>query len=192
VLVGGGATSAELLDICRLAGINVVRTYGATETSGGCVYNGEPLEDVTLDFDEDSRVIVRGPMIATGYRDGELIEDSGWLSSDRGEIVDGQLQILGRIDDLIKSGGKTINLITIQELALAHTAVAEAVVIGKAHSEYGTVASLIYVGNITPDELKDSLKDNSATEGAHLEVKQVAVIPLLPNGKPDRQKIATL
>lgn len=192
VLVGGGATSNELLEICKRAGINVIRTYGATETSGGCVYNGQPLDGVHIETGDDDRVVVRGPLVARGYRDGELIEESGWLSSDRGEIVEGRLNIFGRVDDIIKSGGKSINLVAIQDLAAAHEAVQEVVVVAKAHPEFGAIASLIYVGGISPETLRSELRDNFATEGSHLEVTQVTAIPLLPNGKPDRITIAKI
>jgi O-succinylbenzoic acid--CoA ligase len=192
VLVGGGATSKELIEVCNKAGINLIRTYGATETSGGCVYNGEALDGVELDFDADHRMTVRGPMVARGYRDGEIIGESGWLSSDRGEIANGRLHILGRVDDVIKTAGRSIDLQVIQNLALTIRGVHEVVVVGKPHQEYGAIVSLVFVGEISPADLKSELRDNPATEGSHLEITRVTAIPLLPNGKADRMSIAQL
>src|SRR5690606_31691488 len=43
VLVGGQATPEPLLERAREGGIRVVRSYGSSETSGGCVYDGRPI-----------------------------------------------------------------------------------------------------------------------------------------------------
>jgi O-succinylbenzoic acid--CoA ligase len=48
VLLGGAAAPAGLLDAARAARVPVVTTYGMTETCGGCVYDGIPLEDVRV------------------------------------------------------------------------------------------------------------------------------------------------
>src|SRR3954451_10514523 len=52
VLLGGAAASPALLDKARARGINVVATYGMTETSGGCVYDGQPLPGVSVDVSD--------------------------------------------------------------------------------------------------------------------------------------------
>ncbi len=67
VLVGGAATPAPLLELARAAGINVVTTYGMSETSGGCVYNGTPLDIAQVRIDSSERVWLSGPMLAQGY-----------------------------------------------------------------------------------------------------------------------------
>jgi O-succinylbenzoic acid--CoA ligase len=67
VLVGGAATPAALLDRARDADVRVVTTYGMTETCGGCVYDGRPLDGVTVDAD-GGVLRIRGPVVASGYR----------------------------------------------------------------------------------------------------------------------------
>ena len=69
VLVGGAAVSAALLDRARDAGVTVVRTYGMTETCGGCVYDGVPLPGVDVAIDADGRVRIAGPVLFDGYLD---------------------------------------------------------------------------------------------------------------------------
>ena len=192
VLIGGGSTNKELISQCELAGINLIRTYGATETSGGCVYNGEPLDQVHIEIGDNERVHVKGPVLATGYRDGTLLGDGGWLSSDRGEFVDGRLSILGRVDDLIKSGGRLINIKAIEDFVATIEGVDEVVVVSKPHSEYGTIPLLVYVGSISPELLEQKIQNSSITHGSHLQLNKIQAIPLLPNGKPDRIHIKEL
>ncbi|MGO1318409.1 MAG: AMP-binding protein, partial [Cellulomonadaceae bacterium] len=67
VLVGGAALSPDLADRARAAGVRVVRTYGMTETCGGCVYDGRPLEGVVVATGPDGRLRIAGPMLAAGY-----------------------------------------------------------------------------------------------------------------------------
>jgi O-succinylbenzoic acid--CoA ligase len=118
VLVGGAATSSELLNQAREKGINVVTTYGMSEMSGGCVYNNWPLPGVEVEIRADQRIALRGAMQAASYLGLEtpLADSNGWfLTSDAGEIRDGKLFVLGRVDDQIISGGEKISLSVIDE-----------------------------------------------------------------------------
>jgi len=113
VLVGGAATQEELLERAAVAKINVVTTYGMSEMSGGCVYDGHPLEGVEIDIREDGRIALRGAMQAECYLGvAEPLSDAaGWfLTNDAGALVDGKLVVTGRIDDQIISGGEKISL----------------------------------------------------------------------------------
>src|SRR5687767_11153243 len=96
LLVGGAATDPALLDRARMAGVNVVRTYGMTETSGGCVYDGIPLDGVRMRMDDDGQVLLAGPMLFEGYVDDPR-KGEWFATADRGELDDeGRLWILGR------------------------------------------------------------------------------------------------
>src|SRR5271169_2332386 len=77
VLLGGAAAPASLLEAARAAGVPVVTTYGMTETCGGCVYDGVPLDGVRVAIhgdDDDSpaggRIWIGGPVLFSGYRPG--------------------------------------------------------------------------------------------------------------------------
>ena len=48
VLIGGGPMPARIAEKAAAAGISVVRTYGMSETAGGCVYDGVPLHGVRV------------------------------------------------------------------------------------------------------------------------------------------------
>ncbi|NCU90277.1 MAG: acyl-CoA synthetase, partial [Actinobacteria bacterium] len=90
--------------------INVVTTYGMTETTGGVVYNGQPLEGVEIDIRE-GLIAIKAPQVALGYLHGDFPINDGWfITKDRGELREGKLQVLGRTDDQIISGGEKISL----------------------------------------------------------------------------------
>ena len=69
VLVGGAPLTATLLEKARDLGIPATVTYGMSETCGGCVYDGVPLEGVRIEVADDSRLSIAGPMVMSGYLD---------------------------------------------------------------------------------------------------------------------------
>ena len=50
------------------AGGRVITTYGMSETCGGCVYDGRPLDAVQVDIGTDGRIRIAGPVLFSGYR----------------------------------------------------------------------------------------------------------------------------
>ena len=97
-----------------MAGVAVVATYGSAETAGGCVYDGVGLDGVGLAVDADGRLRIAGPMLFDGY-DGdpaltaEVLVDGWFLTSDAARIdADGRLQVLGRLDDVVVTGGVNV------------------------------------------------------------------------------------
>ena len=89
---------------------HVIATYGLTETGGGVVYDGLPLDDVEIRIAHDGEILVRSPTSMRAYRDGSTAVDTdGWLhTGDVGNFVDGRLSVAGRLDDLIKTGGEKV------------------------------------------------------------------------------------
>ena len=110
VLVGGASLSPELRAQGIAAGINIVMTYGMSETSGGCIYDGVALDGVAFEITSDGRIKISGPVLAEVER-----ENNWFVTNDLGKIVDGKLQIIGRTDDVIISGGENISLKAIEE-----------------------------------------------------------------------------
>ena len=72
ILVGGQRIDPNLFDRAKEAGANVTTTYGAAETAGGCVWDGQALDGVSLDI-VDGRVAISGPMLAGGYLGDETL-----------------------------------------------------------------------------------------------------------------------
>lgn len=177
VLIGGAAADAQLLEQAKAAGIRVVTTYGMSETCGGCVYDGQPLPGVSMDVDQATGAIwLSGPMLATGYLgDEELTRrcfvsrpqahcgggaGSGagtgeparrwFITSDRGQIVDGRLQVLGRLDDVIISGGIKVEPGPIEALLALNPLVSECAVVGLPDPTWGQAVTAVVVPASTP------------------------------------------
>lgn len=118
VLVGGSAVSPELVRRAEAAGITLVVTYGMAETCGGCVYDGVPLADVRVSLAGD-RISIAGPMVFSGYRfdpaaTAAVLRGDSVLTRDRGRWVDGRLEVIGRLDDVVISGGVNVDLAAAQ------------------------------------------------------------------------------
>lgn len=162
VLIGGAAADAQLLEQAKAAGIRVVTTYGMSETCGGCVYDGQPLPGVSMDVDQATGAIwLSGPMLATGYLgdeertrrcfvsrpDSQAGEPARrwFITSDRGQIVDGRLQVLGRLDDVIISGGIKVEPGPIEALLALNPLVSECAVVGLPDLQWGQVVTAVVV-----------------------------------------------
>lgn len=125
ILLGGAAISPALLERADAAGLSIVRTYGMSETAGGCVYDGVPFDGVDVTISEAGIIDLRGPVVADAYvdiaADGTITpkesadltvtEDGERImhTSDLGRIDDGVLSVLGRADDIIISGGENVS-----------------------------------------------------------------------------------
>ena len=198
VLLGGAAAAPDLLSRAAEAGIRVVRTYGMSETAGGCVYDGMPLPGVEIEIDDDEgRVWLAGPQVALGYRnapDHPAFARPGWFrTDDAGQLgPDGGLRILGRLDEAMSVGGLTLLPQTVEDALRSHAAVADVVVVGIPDPRLGQrpVAAVTLRAPAGEDELRAHV---TALLGAHSAPSEVAVLdelPTLPGGKVDRRGVA--
>ena len=187
ILVGGAPLAGALADRARAAGLRIVATYGASETGGGVVYDGLPLPGVGVEI-VDGLVEVSGPTVATGYLDGPRF--GGVVRThDRGEWVDGRLQILGRDDQVVKVGGRMVSLSAITRILLDDPRVLDAVVVAGESEEWGAVPqAFVVAAPPTPADLVDSLTALVAWElGPGHRPHTMTVVPDLPvnaAGKP--------
>ncbi len=114
VLLGGGPIDPALRTRAADAGVRVVATYGSAETAGGCVYDGVALDGVGLATEPDGRLRVSGPTLFDGYEgDPELtarVLVDGWFRTEDAARIDedGRLQVLGRLDDMVVTGGVNV------------------------------------------------------------------------------------
>lgn len=195
VLVGGAALPSPLLARAEAAGVRIHRTYGMTETSGGCVYDGTPLTGVTVQLDE-GRVLLGGPVLASRYlQDPDLTaarfttDDAGqrWFrTDDAGELVDGQLRVLGRVDDVINTGGFKVAPRPVEEALLRLPGVREAVVIAVPDPEWGQRVAAVLVGTqLSLQELRETLRAELAPHSLPRQALWLDRLPLLRSGKPD-------
>ena len=136
ILLGGGPIDPALRRRAEEEGLRVVATYGSAETAGGCVYDGYPLDGVGLEVDVDGRIRISGPTLFDGY-DGapgltaQVLVDGWFLTSDAGRLdEDGRLHVLGRLDDVVVSGGVNVPLPAVAARLRAHPDLAAAEVLG--------------------------------------------------------------
>jgi O-succinylbenzoic acid--CoA ligase len=204
VLLGGAAAPEQLLERARAAGVPVVTTYGMTETAGGCVYDGWPLEGVRVRVDGNSgSVELAGPMLATGYLDAP--EDTarafrgGWFRTcDLGRLdSQGRLQVLGRADDVIVTGGRKVAPAVVEAVLTGLPGVAAACVVGVPDPEWGErVIAVVIPADPEDPPYPGALQVavHGLLSGAHVpkEIILFDALPLRGVGKPDRRAIQTM
>ena len=144
IALGGGPAPAGLLDWAREADIPVVPVYGMTETCSQIAAGspGRPLSGVELEIATDGEILVRGPMVASGSVAGD-----GWLhTGDLGRLdEDGRLHVLGRLKELIVTGGENVAPLEVEQVLLGHPAVADAGVAGLPDPEWGEAVTAFVV-----------------------------------------------
>jgi O-succinylbenzoic acid--CoA ligase len=200
VLLGGGPAPRSLLSSAAKAGISVVRTYGMSETAGGCVYDGVPLDGVQLRLAADSRIALGGDTIAVGYRnpvDPDPFAEPGWfVSDDYGAIDDaGVLSVLGRADDAISSGGLTVLPQLVETALSTHTALSDCAVFGVNDDRLGQrVVAAVVVADGCPAPSLAALRTHVAqtldATAAPRELHIVDALPMRGIGKVDRRELA--
>jgi O-succinylbenzoic acid--CoA ligase len=197
-LIGGAATDPDLLDRARDAGVTVATSYGMTETAGGCVYDGVPLDGVRVRVDEG--VEIAGPTLALGYRlDPEgtaaAFVDGWFRTRDAGSLSEGRLTVHGRLDDVVISGGVNVAPQAVEAALREHADVLDAVVFGRPDEEWGqrVVAAVVPAPGARPSlaELRPWVTDRLGTPAAPKELHLIAAVPTLHTGKPDRRAVAS-
>jgi O-succinylbenzoic acid--CoA ligase len=210
ILVGGAALDPRLRARATEAGASVVATYGLTETWGGIVYDGQPLDGVEVRIADDGEILVRGPMVMRGYRlrpddTAAALSPDGWLrtgdagawgpparSRGRSGPDGATLEVVDRLRDLIVTGGVNVSPTEVESVLAAHPGVADVAVAGAPDTEWGerVVAHVVAADTADPPTLAE-LRDfagqrlSAAKLPRHLEL--VAEIPRTAGGKPLRR-----
>jgi o-succinylbenzoate---CoA ligase len=204
ILVGGSRLDPAIRLLAERSGGRVVETYGSTETCGGVVYEGRPLDGVKVEIepsaDSVGRIKISSPSLMTGYR--RLGPGSGvpanseatylfgpgsgfsagseagaspgtspnyFLMPDVGRLSeDGTLEVIGRADDAITSGGETFFPAPIEEVLARHPLVADVAVTGVPDAEWGEVCIALVVPRhsegLENERLAADLKAHAASE----------------------------
>ncbi|GAA4901524.1 AMP-binding protein [Streptomonospora salina] len=201
ILLGGAAAQPGLLEAARAAGGRVVTTYGMSETCGGCVYDGEPLEGVQVRLEDDGRILLGGRTLFAGYRrdpgataealvSGE--DGAPWLrTGDLGGFDDrGRLAVRGRLDDVVNTGGHKVVPAEVAALVMRMDSVADAAVVGRPDPEWGerVAAVVVPVDPAAPpglEEVRTWVARHLPRYAAPREVEIRSSLPLLTSGKPD-------
>lgn len=207
ILLGGGPIPEGLATRAIAAGAPVIRTYGLTETCGGCVYDGLPLPGIRLTIGAGSLIRITGPLLALGYLGppGPILGPPGaspgfvgaWFTtSDLGHIDSGGvLHVLGRADDVVVTGGVNVPAQAVEAVLAGHPSVGEVVVVGSSDPEWGQrVVAVVVPGDGTPDAGTLRALVASRLGGPHAPRQFVMVeeLPRLASGKVDRAAIRAL
>ena len=218
VLVGGAALDPATRERALAAGVRVVTTYGMSETAGGCVYDGVPLDGVTVDLDEDGRILLGGPTLASGYLradgDGAGARGGGtgsgaagggtglgsafaggrFRTGDLGRWRHGRLEVLGRADDVIVTGGEKVAPAAVERVLAAQPGVRAACVVGVPDAEWGQVvaAAVVWEGPTADAALQEAVRIALGRAAVPRLLVAVPELPLRGIGKPDRAAVTRL
>lgn len=204
ILIGGQALAEPVRTAAAALGARIVRTYGSSETAGGCVYDGRPLSGVRVRITEDGLVELGGPTIADGYLGdpartaSTFAVDDGvrwYRTGDLGELAgDGVLRVRGRADDVIISGGVKVALGDIERAVRMLPGFADAAAVAVTDHEWGQRAAVVVAGASASLRRLAEATDAAGLPAAGRPVLLVELdtMPLLASGKPDRRRLAEL
>jgi O-succinylbenzoic acid--CoA ligase len=185
VLVGGAALSNAIRNQATAAGINVVTTYGMSETSGGCVYNGEILEGTEVEVRGGS-IFIRGNILALN-----LDLSDGWFETkDLGEFADEKLVVIGRSDDVIISGGENLSLNSVESILNEIFTDIQCAAFSVDDPQWGQTLHIAVVGEVVTDRISSVLEEKIGAFAKPKGIHFVKSLPLLGIGKVDRMRLA--
>lgn len=212
VASGSQIVPRALIDAFHARGVPVAQVYGATETGPVSVVlrpdeaqshpglAGRPALGVQLRLAADGEIWLKAPNLMRGYhRSAESGFDAqGWFHT--GDLAvrhaDGLLQVVGRSQDLIISGGENIHPAEIENLVAQHPSVLECAVAGLPDARWGEVPVLAVVprpGQVVDGVALLALLDGQLARFKH--PRRVVVLPALPKtalGKVQRKALALL
>jgi fatty-acyl-CoA synthase len=221
VMAGGGACPAVVCEAFWEKGVEFKSGYGLTEAGPNTFWLptelmkrkvgsvGRPLFHVDVKSVNDTgeivapgeigHLLIRGPHVFGGYWNrpeatAETIVD-GWLRT--GDLArrdeDGDHYIVGRLKDMIKSGGENIYPVEVEDVMHSHPAVAEAALIPVPHPKWGEVGRAVVVlkpgASLGREELEDWLREQMAHYKVPKSVVFVDALPKTPANKVDKQKL---
>lgn len=217
ILLGGAAIDPTLLAEARAAGLRIHTTYGATETAGGCVYDGEPLPGTNVKVGDDGHVWLGGDTLAWGYLDdgpSHFLTDAGerWFRTDDLGTIHAtpqvpRLRIIGRADDVIISGGVNVHPTAVETSVCELPGVRDCVVVGLPSPEWGAEVVAVVVPREPPalsgedhtlerSGLLETIREHVRTQlGAPSAPRGLVVTMRLPTrgpGKVDRRAASDL
>jgi O-succinylbenzoic acid--CoA ligase len=199
ILIGGQALEPELKERAAQLSAKIVTTYGSSETAGGCVYDGVPLDGVSVEIAESSgEILIAAPQLATEYvgdadRTAKTFQKRNGIfwyhTGDAGSVENGVLTVLGRLDRVIISGGLKIDLDAVEAVVRSIAGCSQALVIHIPDSEWGVRPAVVIPSRDEDSELAALVYDEIVAQlgrvAAPKTVCFVEEIPRLTSGKPD-------
>ena len=201
VLVGGQSIPEHLLARSVERGYRITRTYGSSETAGGCVWDQRPIGDTQVSV-IDGRLAIGGSVIAEGYLEdpsrtaASFIEREGarwYLTDDQGSVgADGLVSVHGRLDDVIVSGGVKVSLLAIEKALQAELGVTDVIAVGVPSERWGESPVVVSTKALDVVRVRLIIQKALGPEARPERVVTVSEIPTLSTGKTDRQAVQAL
>ena len=205
ILVGGQSSPAELVLAAADLGLRVTRTYGSSETCGGCVYDGVALAGVRAEV-VDGQIELAGPMLAEGYLDENFTADvertdaafgtrdsiRWYRTGDTGILTEATLAVTGRRDRVIISGGLKVALDDIERTVRELSGHADAVAVPLASAKWGQSVALIVTSGVDHDDIRMRLTSRLGPAAAPALIVHVERMPRLTSGKLDLVALTAL
>lgn len=185
VIVGGAALAQSLNNQAEAAGIKIVTTYGMSETSGGCVYNGQLLDGVDAEI-RGGVIFLRGSVLANNLD----LKDGWFRTDDLAEIIEDRLIVLGRADDVIITGGENLSLGRVEKVLSRLLPSIESAAFSVDDPQWGQSLHIAVVGQINHDEISSALVEEIGAFAKPKGIHRVNSLPLLGIGKVDRKRLA--
>jgi fatty-acyl-CoA synthase len=221
---GGASCPETVIERFKERGVSLFTGYGLTEAGPNTFWLpeeqrlrkpgavGYPLMHVDLrvvderggecSAGEIGELLIRGPHVCAGYwnRPDEsraAITDDGWLHT--GDLAsrdqDGCYSIVGRKKDMLKSGGENVYPAEVESVLHAHSAVAEAALIGVHDAKWGEVGRAVVAvkpgATLTAEELIDFCEGRLARFKIPRSVVFVDELPKTAPGKIDKKLLVT-
>ena len=160
-----------------------------SETCGGCVYDGVPLDGVRVRAGDDGLLRISGPVLMNRYYGGADINEE-FVTSDLGYVSNGRVTVRGRADDVINTGGHKVVPGEVAAALESCPAVREVVVVGRPDQEWGerVIAVVVPADPADPPSLellRMHVRERLPRYASPSEVVLTEAIPVLPSGKPD-------
>jgi o-succinylbenzoate---CoA ligase len=203
ILVGGQALRPDLRERALGLGLAVTRTYGSSETCGGCVYDGSPIGTTRVRA-LDGALELAGPVLAEGYlgdparTDAAFHEQGGirwYRTGDLGTVAaDGRVSVHGRADNVIISGGEKVLLDAVERCVRELPDLGGAVVVAADDHEWGQVPVVVVEGapGVPLATVREHVAAVLGRAAAPSRLISVERMPRLHSGKPDRVALARL
>jgi len=198
VLVGGSAVDDSLRRRAEQNKITVVASYGMTETCGGCVYDGRPLDEVTIDLEPGTnRILITSAMAFSSYRlrrdlTDQALRGSTVLTQDRGEWTAGRLRVKGRLDDEVTSGGINVDLAELERVCRSWPGLsgADLAIVAVPNPHWGSTIVAVTDGHGSLQDLRRFLFQTLPGHAAPRQLIHLDRLPRTGSGKIDRPEIA--
>ncbi len=221
ILLGGAPAPPAAVARWVAAGLPVCPSYGLTEScsqvtvvppgraaecpgSAGWPHGGVRLAirrdgagPTWADPGEVGQIVIAGPVVSPGYLGGRArpVRRRGPLvTGDRGRLLaDGRLEVVGRADDALLTGGELVQPDEVEMVLRAHPAVADAAVVGEADPLWGTtLLGLVVAPTATPEELVAWCRARLPSAKVPRRVRLVGALPRSEGGKLLRRALAAL